>query len=388
MPNDKFHNGSYGKDKTTEKFLSNGTITQDDLDLINKFIAKKCAVKAKLSDGRIRELVVCLCHWRRWLKVEYRRLTIDDVYLALTNFKNEKTIKGTSYSENTRHDYIAILKQFIRWLVNEKIVIIPDSEIKLKEIEIPKVNKNTTRPEDLITTDEIFQLLNSIMNIKHRALFAVLYESMCRPEEIAALTWKSVTKDKYGYQLDIYSPKTNTYRYVRLKNSSPYLSEWEKMTKKDGYVFPGRYGMMTWAGMRSILQRATKNAGLSNRIKKLYLFRKSRITQMVSDGVNEAAIREMAWGNQSTLMMSTYVKLSRTRIDQMLGINPDEKREDVLTVLTCSYCLELNESTAKFCKICGRPLTIDAIDNTRAAEQYIRSLPEYRELLERLSREQ
>src|SRR5271157_584878 len=129
--------------RTIKKFLDNGTITKDDLDLINKFISKRSAVKAKLSPARIRQLIVTLCHWRRWLHVEYRAATIDDIYMALNNFKNQTTIKGKPYADNTRHDYIAILKQFLRWLISEKIIVIPDSELKLKEIEIPNVDKNT-----------------------------------------------------------------------------------------------------------------------------------------------------------------------------------------------------------------------------------------------------
>ena len=66
--------------RTIEKFINSGTMTHDDLKLINKFIAKRNAIKASLGPARKRQLIITLCTLAHGLDYRLRLIFSSNIY--------------------------------------------------------------------------------------------------------------------------------------------------------------------------------------------------------------------------------------------------------------------------------------------------------------------
>jgi integrase len=378
----------WGAHVTVAKYLENGTITEADKDLIERYIAHRRAVKKKLSKYRIWTLTVNLVYWRQYIRVPYTGATIENIETALGEFKD------ADYKQNTEHTRISILKGFLMWMIDEGLSTIPIK--KIKEIETPAVDTHTTEPNELLQPEDVYKLLDTTTKPMHRAFMAVLWESGARPQEIASLLWSDIVPDQYGMKLYINDTKTSKKRYSRLTMAAPYLDEWKKTAiyaKETDLIFAfwpkknkrnpdPKARPLSYGAARQILYRAQENAGLEKKIW-MYNFRKSRITNMIKENYREAAIRETIWNNQGTSMMKTYLTLNEKDIDKMMlesqGIKLDDenKDENPLKRKTCDNCHTKNKATAKFCDICGFPLMDELKKELKEADEQAEILPEY-----------
>ncbi len=345
-------------ENSISKHLKLGTVTDDDIALIRQFIAHKQAA-ANFSPARESVVIIYLVNWRRYIKVEYRCARLTDIELGIS------AMRKTKLSQNTIHDYTATLKMFLKYLSKNHIISISTDDIR-EEIHVPSTDRDTTHPSELLSTDDVLKLVSSTGNMMHKALLAVAYESAARPAEVARLQWRDAVTDAYGIRLHITDTKTKKRRMARLTFAAPYVSEWKRVCTSE-YMFPTRDGSagISWSTMRSIMRRAGDRARIEKKMH-LYLMRKSRITQMVRDNYNQSAIKATAWGNQSTLMMATYVRLSDEDTDMLLlqgaGITPKPQVADVtLAPITCPVCHTVNRVDADHCQRCGSPISERAL---------------------------
>jgi len=110
-------------DKSIENGLKKGWITQNDIALIREFVTEK-KVSGGIGLSRVNKITYTLVHWRRFLP-EYDRMTIADVYSSIEELKNGNTTKGTPFAQNTKHDFLRILKQFLVWMVENEYTSLP-----------------------------------------------------------------------------------------------------------------------------------------------------------------------------------------------------------------------------------------------------------------------
>jgi integrase/recombinase XerD len=132
---------------------------------------------------------------------------------------------------------------------------------------------------------------------------------------------------------------------------------------------------MEYSTIRKILLRAVQNAGITKHVHP-HLFRDSRITHMVSQGYQESVIKESMWGNVTTEMFRTYVKLSEQNIDDEflskagIEVKKEEKEEPIKPRL-CGNCHHHNAPTDNFCSKCGFGLTDDAKGEVKTAKDLL-----------------
>lgn len=342
--------------------LEDGTITKGDEEIIRSYLAEK---EQAVSPGRFLKTGYILIQWRRFLPFEYSALTYPHILKGLARLKTGKSARGEPFKQNTLHDYIRILKTFLPWLIEERGVNIPEK--KIKEIKVPAIDSETTHPEDILSEEEVLRLLEACLSDRDRALLATLYESACRVGELARLTWRDVAFDEHGVRLYITDKKTGKRRYSRLVMAAPYLAilKGNGKHKDSDPVFTSGSGQpVEYQQIAALLRRLQKRTGMEKHLH-LHLFRKSRITEMVTQGYQESAIKASCWGNLGTSQFKTYVKLSEKAIDEEFlrrqGKIPDkEERAALLTVRVCPNCHTENPPTAIWCIKCRGPVTEEA----------------------------
>ena len=129
-------------------------------------------------------------------------------------------IDSNGFKDWTKHDYKLVVRVFWQWLGKDDLV----SWIKLN-----KAN-NSKLPEELLTPDEIQDMVNAANNARDRAFIAALYESNTRIGEFGSLRIKHIVFEIIRETLTavlIVNGKTGMRR-IRIVQSAPYLQEWIK----------------------------------------------------------------------------------------------------------------------------------------------------------------
>ena len=362
----------YSHERSISKSVASGLITESDREIIIRFINDK-QIQSNISQNRVNKIVSTLVNWRRFITIQYRDISYDSISAGISAMKTGKSQKGQALEANTQHDYIRILKMFLTWLHENEVVVLPMD--KIKKIKAPTQNFETTSPDEILTKEEIEKLLLGCMTSRDRAVIGLLYESGCRVAEIARLRWKDIQFDEYGIRLYIDDQKTDKKRYSRITMMTQYLSQWRNdyngPRKGDGLPVPDspvfitrERQTLTWVAIIRILGRAKERAGITRKINP-HLFRKSRITHMISQGFQESIVKKSMWNNLNTTMFKTYVALGEKQIDDefltQAGIKTIEERDkDALKSRPCINCGLVNTPTSQFCSKCGFHLTDEA----------------------------
>jgi len=371
----------YGFEASLKKSINSGLITPMEDKIIREYLAEKAA-RDHITESRKNKITTTLVNFRRFLKIEYQKATAAEVFAGINDLTNGKNINNKAFKQNTLWSYIRILKPFLLWLIESGYSDIKPQKIQL--IKAPAIDTDTSTPEDILTPEEIKSLILGCKHSRDRALISVLYESGARIGEIARLTWKDCIFDKYGTKLYITDTKTKKQRYSRLTASSEYLARWRNDCPDPAptaLVFTNLHDgtPIEYITVRRLLQRAVKASGIKKDVTKLHLFRKSRITHMIGQNYQESVVKQAMWGNLSTKMFSTYVRLGEKDIDgeflEKAGIQakPIEFTE-TLKARPCPNCHLVNAPTSSFCSKCGYPITESARHDIEYTADSLREL--------------
>jgi integrase/recombinase XerD len=359
----------YGS-RAIEKALSDGRITKQDQDLIKEFVAEKKA-SANISAGRANKYTYTLIGWRRFLG-PYHQVSIADVYSGIELMKESPNSRGTPFKQNTKHDWVRILKLFLQWLIENDYSSLPEK--KVLKIKIPAKDTMTHKASDLITPDEVKAIIRACRRSVDRALIGMLYEGGFRIGELGAMKWGDLFFDNTGVVVNL-NFKTGIPRYVRIILAREYLSQWRSnypgIPEGDNLVFLNeRKRPITNAGVSVQLQKLCIRAGVTKHVTP-HLFRHSRITHLINEGISESVIKMMMWGSVQTEMFKTYAHLTGKDIDEELkrlyGIAPEKKRIPRLEPRICPHCKTIMPPIAEYCALCGesllekRPANVDEI---------------------------
>lgn len=405
MPvNSRFYenNMTYGRERSFRKHRQDGMITESDEELIRMYISELSAGKG-ISERRANKIGFTLIHWRRFLATEYQQLDINDIYKGILELKKGNSAKGKPFKQDTLHDYVIILKPFLRWMIDN------DHNCRLLEkkvlaLKAPPMDYNVTLPEDLPTMDEMVEIIKYTVHPMEKAFVAVLYESAARVGEAARLTWRDLVQDELGYKIYLDDQKTSQRRYGRLTMCSEYLNTYRNLrpgASGDDFVFTMDTGKpLKYSKAFKIVQEAIQRAvektdnedirkSLAKKIVTPHDFRRARITHMIILGYPETAIKLLAWGNLNTQQFRVYVKLCELDLDRVFlekaGIV--RKKDDIQMPTAprpCSYCHTINGCDSDFCSKCGRPLTEKKIRELADAEDDIDQDKRFKDWMEKV----
>lgn len=360
--------------------LDTGRLTERDAALIREFISELQSCN-NISMGRTNKLVYTLVGWRRFIS-EFEGNTINDIYAGIATIKTAKSERGTPFKQNTISDFVTIIRQFYIWLIENNHSEIPEK--KITRLKTPPKDHMTKEASDILTPGEITDIMNACSRSMDRAIVMMLYEGGFRVGEIGTLAWKDVVFDKHGVIVNV-DFKTGKPRYIRLVMAAEHLAKWRSdypyVAEGDHLVFiTERKTALTHGSIQKQLQRIAARAGVKKHITP-HVFRHSRITHLIKEGVSESVIKLMMWGSINTAMFQTYAHLTGQDIDSEIlrsyGIASTKKKEELrLEPRQCQHCQTINSPTSRYCATCGQSLSEEAGASVEKVKSEIASDPE------------
>lgn len=375
--NDRFHcfKPDY-QNRSIQSALKRGDLTEEDVAIIQAYISDRGVVSG-IGSKRALKITSNLITVRKILQRPFRDVDVISAYAAVNGIHSGTSIKGKPFSVNTRADLVQVFKSLLLWMIDSEIVNISEKKVRL--IRIP--NKIPTKtPADLISPEQIGALIEAAKSSRYRAILMTLYEGGFRIGEIGELRWKDLTFDGTGVVVSVRF-KTDKNRYIRLVMASEYLIKWKSDypgdPTGDNFVFISRQKtQMTYPAIFVEIGRIAKRAGIDRHLTP-HLFRHSRITHLLQQGVHESIVKMMMWGSIESHMFQNYVHLAGSDIDRemfrLYGLEQhvSQVTESRLEPRVCPHCKELNAPVSLWCHLCGHSLTADSFNTADELQAWV-----------------
>ncbi|MEM3207310.1 MAG: tyrosine-type recombinase/integrase [Halobacteria archaeon] len=293
----------------------------------------------------------------RWARKDLARCTRADV---------ERVVEAIQMGEgnpHTRHAHRVALKKFYRWIRKTE-----DCPEEVRWIRVQERIENQKLPEELLTEEEVLQMLDHCGSLRDKALVSFLWESGARIGEVLSLQIKHVSFESGGARVLLPRGKTGARR-IKVVGAAPHLVLWiqNHPLRRDpeaplwvGVGNVGRDQLLGYAAARAVIQRVARVAGVRKRVHP-HLFRHSRATFLAKHMTESEMKVYLGWAPGSD-QAATYVHLSGRdtdgAIDRMNGIRSYEEKPAVtLRPRACPKCQLPNPPEFRFCGRCATPLT-------------------------------
>jgi integrase/recombinase XerD len=240
-----------------------------------------------------------------------------------------RELKIRRYSQQTIKSYLYLLKKFLNSNLNEKDFLLLHSEkstslmrkiyfvlqfyhkyvLKNDEIELYLVKSDKKIPI-VLNREEVFAMLNSTHNLKHKIILGLLYYAGMRLSEVINLNWTDL--DFNRKTIHIKSSKGRKDRIVFINQKLElFLNTFG--IKKDGFVVESlrnkKYSKRT-------IQLIVKTASIKVQIKKKvtpHTLRHSFATHLLEKGVDLRIIQQLL-GHSSLNTTEIYTHVSNFRL--------------------------------------------------------------------------
>lgn len=376
--------------------LEKAPISERNKELIGMF-DRACFMEGLSKPRRIKLISGLIMLAKVYLRKDFDQATKEDLKRVVMEIGSRE-----DYSPWTRHSYRVIIKKFYKWLnygdeyknVIEYPSIVSWLRCGLKKKEQPKI-----KASDILTEAEVKRLLEAAEHPRDKAFICMLYELGARIGEIGGLAIREVTKDTYGYIIDL-EGKTG-HRTPRIVISDPLITHWlntHPMKEKGDaplWVMLGsrdKGKRMEYAAFRALILRLVEKAGIKKRVYH-HLFRHTRVTHLlINRQINEAQAKVyFGWVPNSTVL-SEYSHLISNDVNEailaMHGIKPDNQKESLFKPKPCPRCSAINSKDSRFCHKCGSILDVNTAleldDNRKQSDDLMAELvkdPEIQKML-------
>ena len=380
-------------DTSLDHALEKGIILPSDAAFIQEYIGELQASR-NISVGRKNKIVFTLVGWRRFIG-PFEHLTIAEIYDGISKLKTGTSTRGEPFKQNTLRDFGTIFKAFALWMIENNYSTLPES--KIRKLRSPKKDTMTKTAADLLTPQEITTMVEVCSRSIDRAIIMMLYEGGFRIGELGALKWGDLKFDEFGIIVNVRF-KTEKPRYLRLVMAREHLAKWRSdypfKPEGENLVFvTERKTPLTHASIQKQLKRIADRAKIDKHVTP-HIFRHSRITHMIKEGIPDSIIKLMMWGSISSVMFDTYAHLVGADVDAAIlksyGItapNGEKPKDSRLEPHQCEYCCTVNAPVSKYCSQCGRPLDPATAMKLQEKVQLARDSPDYQVLLTRLKKD-
>lgn len=346
-----------------KRINGNADISLNNKNTIIKF-RDECFAN-NISISRTMRYMYCLRDLSIWLKKDFDACNKEDIKSVIANLEMK-----SNYSPRTKYEYRATLKKFYKWLRNNDL---PDETSWIK---LNFKKHNNKLPSEVLNEEDVKRMIDATQSSRDRAIIMTLYESGCRIGEFIKIKIKDIEFEKPGCIL-IVQGKTGGRR-IRVISAEPYLTEWlNRHPDRNNpnsflWVENNKTDMLEYPALRKALRVAGRRANLQKKVNP-HNFRHARATYLANKFTEQQLKVFFGWTRASE-MASVYVHLSGKDIDtallQAYGMQ-DPHQDKIITNLmpkVCLRCKTQNETSNKFCKLCGTILDKEVIVEYQAKE--------------------
>ena len=221
---------------------------------------------------------------------------------------NEQSIKDylLKFAEhNTQRSNHSAIKCFYKYVCHQ-----PN---KFKYIEYCKRNRKLPI---VLSQEEIQIMFTACKNIKHKAIFALLYSAGLRVSEVINLKINHI--DSSRMIINIINAKGGKDRQVMISpNILQLLRSYYTKYNPKNYLFNGQFDEQYSArSINQFLKDIAINAGIRNKRIYAHLMRHTSFTHMVENGTDINLIQRLA-GHSSVKTTSIYTHISHNLISRI-----------------------------------------------------------------------
>jgi len=177
---------------------------------------------------------------------------------------------------------------------------------------IPRPKKNRPFP-DILSKEEVIELINAPVNLKHRFLLNLIYSCGLRVSEAVAL--REGDLDFHRNLIHIRNSKGGKDRYVMLSTQTTIqFSEYQKDFIIHTWLFPGQVPQNHLAvrTAQAIFEQARNKCSINKNVS-IHSLRHAFATHLLEDGVDLRYIQELL-GHKSSKTTEIYTHVCRTDI--------------------------------------------------------------------------
>lgn len=344
-------------------------VSEENKKLVIKYI------NSLIRDGKSKKtciaLLTSLSKILTSTNFEFSKTTTEDVedFLDMLEARECESglNKGQPLSHFTKNNMKTHFKNFLKYIGKDDAANI----IHCKNL------KGSKLPEDILTKEEVLEIIDHTGSLRDKALFGLLYESGCRVGEILSMKVKNVEFLANGGASVTFPAGKTGARRVLIFNFASYLRQWLDVhplkDEPDAPLWPTedyRQTQLSDIGLRGILKKVVSKTTIKKRVW-LHGFRHTRATHL-SEYMTEQQMKVYLGWTAGSDMPAIYCHLSGRDVDKavksMYGIEDNEVIIDPMKPGKCVRCGEMNASGANYCFKCGLPLTSSARQEFEAAK--------------------
>ncbi len=260
-------------------------------------------------------------------------------------------------------------RHVLRLWVKFKGIEIDDELTKLFK-KRPAERKRKLHPTDLLTLEEVCDIAEHTQSKSLSAYFLCLWDTGCRPNELAKMKVSDVEEDRHGFIFTFRQAKNEeSRRAVRLIEPkaivrfSQYWKDHPRLDDPTSPVFINQRdeGVMAPSLLSYLKKQHQERLGRKGKPLTLYLFRFSRATQLLRDNVmKEIEVkRRMGHTPGSNILEKVYAILSeedqaKAELRSMGVVEAEEGKQQPVI---CPGCGLPNDADSSSCQRCRLPLT-------------------------------
>jgi len=207
------HNYKGRFERTLVRLDEDKEISVGNREIIHKF--KDNCLCRNISYGKLDAYLFYLMKFTKMLDKPIGDASKEDIMRVMAD------LNQTDYSEETKVCFKIVIRKVYQMVRGFEGKEYPD-EVKWITTTISQNHRKL--PEELLTEEEVQNIIRAGQNTRDKALLSCLAESGCRISEIGTLQIKHVSFEEYGARLTV-KGKTGT-RKILIINSTPYLQEW------------------------------------------------------------------------------------------------------------------------------------------------------------------